>query len=50
MSKRVYNRWWKLNVMTVVKLNMNKVNTSTYMLKLFNLRHNRLRHVNYDIL
>ena len=28
---------WKLNVMTIIKLNMNKVTTSTYVLKSSNL-------------
>ena len=36
--------------MTIVKSNMNKVNTSTYVLKSSNLWHGRLRNVNYDTL
>ena len=40
----------KLNVMTIIKLNMNKASTSTYMLESSNLWHGRLRHVNYDTL
>ena len=32
----------KLNVMTIIKSNMNKVSTSTYMLKSSNLWHGRL--------
>ena len=40
----------KLNVMTIIKSNMNKVSTSTYMLESFNLWHGRLGHVNYDTL
>ena len=28
---------WKLNVMTIIKLYMNKASTSTYMLEFFNL-------------
>ena len=39
---------WKLNVMTIIKSNMNKVSFSAYMLKSSNLCHGRLRHVNYD--
>ncbi|KAL6312007.1 hypothetical protein AAG906_017660 [Vitis piasezkii] len=41
---------WKLNVMTIIKSNMNKASTSTYMLESSNLWHGRLGHVNYDIL
>ena len=41
---------WKLNVMTIIKSNMNKASTSTYMLESSNLWHGRLRHVNYDAL
>ena len=41
---------WKLNVMTVIKPNINKVNTSTYMLESSNLWHGRLGHDNYDTL
>ena len=35
----------KLNVMTIIKLNMNKASTSTYMLESSNLWHGRLGHV-----
>ena len=38
----------KLNVMTIIKSNINKVSTSTYMLESSNLWHGRLGHVNYD--
>ena len=31
------NGMWKLSVMTVIKSNMNKESSSTYMLELFNL-------------
>ena len=41
---------WKLNVMTIIKSNMNKAGTSTYILESSNLWHGRLGHVNYDIL
>ena len=41
---------WKLNVITIIKSNMNKASTSTYMLESSNLWHNRLIHVNYDTL
>ena len=41
---------WKLNVMTIIKLNMNKVSFSSYMFELSNLWHGRLGHVNYDTL
>ncbi|WJZ90328.1 hypothetical protein VitviT2T_009480 [Vitis vinifera] len=41
---------WKLNVMTIIKSNMNKTSTSTYMLESSNLWHGRLGHVNYDTL
>ena len=41
---------WKLNVMTIIKSNMNKASTSTYILKSSNLWHGRLGHVNYDTL
>ena len=44
------NAMWKLNVMTIIKSNMNKVNTSTYILESSNLWHGRLGHINYDIL
>ena len=36
--------------MTIIKLNMNKASTSTYMLVSSNLWHGRLGHVNYDTL
>ena len=36
--------------MTLIKSNMNKVSTSTYVLESYNLWHCRLRHVNYDTL
>ena len=36
--------------MTVIKSNMNKVSSSTYMLESSNLWHGRLGHVNYDTL
>ena len=41
---------WKLNVMTIIKSNMNKASASTYMLELSNLWHGRLGYVNYDTL
>ena len=41
---------WKLNVMNIIKSNMNKASTFTYMLESFNLWHGRLGHVNYDTL
>ena len=41
---------WKLNVMTVIKSNMNKASSSAYMLELSNLWQGRLGHVNYDSL
>ena len=41
---------WKLNVMTIIKSDMNKSNTSAYILKSSNLWHGRLGHVNYDTL
>ncbi|RVW87884.1 Retrovirus-related Pol polyprotein from transposon TNT 1-94 [Vitis vinifera] len=41
---------WKLNVMTIIKSNMNKASTSTYVLESSNLWHGRLGHVNYDTL
>ena len=39
---------WKLNVMTIIKSNMNKASASTYMLELSNIWHSRLGHVNYN--
>ena len=44
------NGMWKLNVMIIIKSNMNKVSTSTYRLESSNLLHSRLGHVNYDTL
>ena len=41
---------WKLNVMTIIKSNMNKASPVTYMFESSNLWHGRLRHVNYDTL
>ena len=41
---------WNLNVMNIIKSNMNKASTPAYILKSSNLWHGRLRHVNYDIL
>ena len=41
---------WKLNVMTIIKSNMNRESASTYMLELSSLCHGRLGHVNYDTL
>ena len=41
---------WKLNVMTIIKSNMNKTSTSAYILESSNLWHGRLGHVNYDTL
>ena len=41
---------WKLNVMIVIKLDMNKASTSTYIIESYNLWHGRLGHVNYDTL
>ena len=41
---------WKLNVMTIIKSDANKANTSTYILKSSNLWHGRLGHVDYDTL
>ena len=41
---------WKLNVMTIIKSNMNKASTSTYMLESSNIWHGRLGCVNYDTL
>ena len=41
---------WKLNEMTIIKSNMNKVKSSTYMLESSNIWHGRLRHTNYDTL
>ena len=41
---------WKLNVMAIIKLDMNKASTSTYILEPSNLWHGRLGHINYDTL
>ena len=41
---------WKLNIMTIIKLDMNKASTFAYILKSSNLWHDRLGHVNYDTL
>ena len=41
---------WKLNVMIIIKSNMNKASTSTYMFESSDLWHGRLGHVNYDTL
>ena len=41
---------WKLNVMTIIKSEMNKASSSTYILESSNLWHGRLGHVNYDTL
>ena len=46
----VSNGIWKLNAMIIIKSNMNKVSTSTYMLESSNLWHGRLGNVNYDTL
>ena len=41
---------WKLNAMTIIKSDMNKVCTYAYILESSNLWHGRLGHVNYDTL
>ena len=41
---------WKLNVVTFIKLIMNKMSSSAYMLESSNLWHGRLGRVNYDML
>ena len=41
---------WKLNVMTIIKSDMNKASTSAYILVSSNLWHGRLGNVNYDTL
>ena len=41
---------WKLNVMTIIKSNMDNESTSTYMLESSNLWHGTLGHINYDTL
>ena len=44
------NGMWKLNVMTLVKSEMNKASYSAYILESSNLWHGRLGHVNHDTL
>ena len=44
------NGMWKLNVMTLVKSEMNKASYYAYILESSNLWHGRLRHVNHDTL
>ena len=39
---------WKLNVMTIIKSDMNKASTSVYILESSNLWNGRLGNVNYD--
>ena len=41
---------WKLTVMIIIKLDMNKASTFAYILESSNLWHGRLGHVNYDTL
>ena len=41
---------WKINVMTIIKSEMNKVSSFAYILESSNLWHGRLGHVNYDTL
>ena len=41
---------WKLNVMTIIKSDMNKASSSAYILESSNQWHSRLEHVNYDTL
>ena len=41
---------WKLNVMTIIKSEMNKASSSAYILKSSNIWHGRLGHVNYNTL
>ena len=41
---------WKLNVMIIIKSDMNKSSTSAYILESSNLWHGRLGQVNYDTL
>ena len=41
---------WKLNVMTIIKLEMNKSSSSVYIIESSNLWHGRFKHVNYDTL
>ena len=39
---------WKLNVMTIIKSEMNKASNSAYIHESSNLWHSKLGHVNYD--
>ena len=41
---------WKLNVMTIIKSDMNKASTYAYILESSNIWYDRLGHVNYDTL
>ena len=41
---------WKIDALTIIKLEMNKASSSTYILESSNLWHGRLGHVNYDTL
>ena len=41
---------WKIDALTIIKLEMNKASSSTYILEASNLWHGRLGHVNYDTL
>ena len=41
---------WKLNVMTIIKSEMNKASFSAYILESSNLWHGKLEHVNHDTL
>ena len=41
---------WKINVMTIIKSEMNEASSSAYILESSNLWHGRLGHVNYDTL
>ena len=41
---------WKLNIITIIKLVMNKASTFAYILESSNLRHGRLGHDYYDTL
>ena len=41
---------WKLNVMTIIKSDMNKASTFVYILESSNLWHDRLGRANYDTL
>ena len=44
------NGMWKLNVLTIVKSEMNKASFSAYILESSNLWHDRSRLINYDTL